>query len=249
MAVKQIKGSTVLVTGANRGIGKAIAEGMLERGSARLYAAVRRPESVQGLVEQYEGRVVAVPFDLVDEGLIEAAAETADDVDLLICNAGVLRTSDVFADDVYEALRFELDSNLFGLIRTVRAFAPVLKRNGGGALVQLNSVVSVKCFPDFTTYCASKAAAYAVTQALRTQLGEQGTSVHSVHPGPIATDMGDAAGLTEIAEPPSLVAGAIAAAVESGEFHVWPDTMARQIGEAYDGFAKGIVEADFSEGS
>lgn len=248
MAVNQVAGTTVLVTGANRGIGRAIAQGMLARGASKLYAAVRRPDAVQDLVEEYGGRVVPVPFDLGDEAVIQAAAAAASDVELLICNAGVLRTASVFSDDVYDALRFELDGNLFGFIRTVRAFAPVLKANGGGALVQMNSVVSMKCFPDFTTYCASKAASYAVTQALKFQLAEQGTLVHSVHPGPIATDMGDAAGLTEIAEPPTLVVDAIAAALESGDFHVWPDSMAKQIGGAYEAFATNVVEADLSEG-
>jgi short-subunit dehydrogenase len=167
---------------------------------------------------------------------------------LVINNAGVLRVSDVFSDSNLEDLEFELDANLFGLIRVAQAFAPVLKANGGGAFVQLNSVASMKCFPEFATYCASKAASYSFTQALRASLAEQGTAVHSVHPGPIATDMGEAAGLSEIAEPPELVGNAIIAALASGEFHVFPDSMAKQIGEAYEDFAKGVVEDDFSEG-
>ncbi|CDN11304.1 hypothetical protein RintRC_1671 [Richelia intracellularis] len=90
-----------------------------------------------------------------------------------------------------------------------QAFAPVLKANGAGVFAQLNSVVSMKTFSNFGTYSASKAASYSITQALREILSEQGTIVLSVHPGAIATDMGDAAGLTAIAEPPTLVAEAI----------------------------------------
>jgi NAD(P)-dependent dehydrogenase (short-subunit alcohol dehydrogenase family) len=106
----------------------------------------------------------------------------------------------------------------------------------------------MKNFANFATYCASKAAAYSITQALREVLKAQGTRVMSVHPGPIATDMGDAAGLTAIAEPPALVGEAIVGALASGDFHVWPDTLAREIGSVYQGFAEGVVEAQVSEG-
>src|SRR5436309_8949899 len=131
-----------------------------------------------------------------------------------------------------------MDVNVFGLIRMAQAFAPVLAANGGGAFVQLNSVVSVKSFPDFATYSASKAAAYSITQALRDRLKAQGTLVVSVHPGPIATDMADAAGLTAVADTPAVVADAIVAGLAAGEFHVFPDKMARNFWEAYRGFAR-----------
>ncbi|MGB3614935.1 MAG: SDR family NAD(P)-dependent oxidoreductase, partial [Elainellaceae cyanobacterium] len=124
----------------------------------------------------------------------------------------------------------------------------VLKANGGGVFAQLNSVVSMKTFSNFATYSASKAAAYSITQALRELLADQGTIVLSVHPGPIATDMGDEAGLTEIAEPPTLVADGIIAALKAGNFHVFPDSMAKQIGGAYASFATNVVEASMTEG-
>src|SRR5206468_2192040 len=157
---------------------------------------------------------------------ITAAAKAARDVQLVINNAGVLSTSDPLAAGAIEALKHETDVNVYGLIRMAQAFAPVLAANGGGALAQINSVVSVKRFADFATYAASKAAAYSITQALRDRLKGQGTRVLSVHPGPIATDMGDAAGLTAVAEPPSVVAEAIVAGLASDAFHVFPDTMA-----------------------
>jgi NAD(P)-dependent dehydrogenase (short-subunit alcohol dehydrogenase family) len=102
----------------------------------------------------------------------------------------------------------------------------------------------MKSFSAFSTYCASKAAAYSITQALRDVLREQGTLVVSVHPGPIATDMADSAGFEEIAEPASVVADSIIQALSDEAFHVFPDTMARQIGEVYRPFAENIVEAD-----
>ena len=99
----------------------------------------------------------------------------------------------------------------------------------------------------FATYSASKAAAYSITQGLHDLLNEQGTIVLSVHPGPIATDMADHAGLGEIAEPPSIVADSIIAALLNGDFHVFPDSMAKQFGGAYHDFAENIVEANIME--
>ncbi|UYV11270.1 MAG: SDR family oxidoreductase [Phycisphaera sp.] len=247
MSTIDINGKVALVTGANRGIGKAITETLLENGVSKVYAAVRKPESAQPLIDKYGDQVEAIRFDLTDEASIKAAAGTASDTQIVIANAGVLRTSSALDDDAIDSIEFEMNSNVYGLMRIARAFAPVLKANGGGALVQLNSVVSVKTFPDMATYCASKAASYAITQALRAQLGEQGTAVFSVHPGPIATDMGSQAGLDDVAEPPSLVANAILKAFKTGEFHIWPDSMAKQIGDAYQSFAQNVVEAEMAE--
>jgi len=243
-----INNKTILVTGANRGIGKVLVESFIEHGAAKVYAAVRKLESAAPLIEQYGDQVVPIYIDLAEPQSIAAAAQTASDVEVVVNNAGVLKTSTPLAEDAIAALKFEMDVNVYGLMAMAQAFAPVLKANGGGVFAQLNSVVSMKSFSNFATYSASKAAAYSITQALRELLGEQGTTVLSVHPGPIATDMGDAAGLTEIAEPPTLVAKAMIDALKAGEFHVFPDTMAKQIGGAYQSFAKNVVEAAMTEG-
>ncbi|WP_346294279.1 SDR family oxidoreductase [Sphaerothrix gracilis] len=239
---------TILVTGANRGIGKAIAETFIEHGAAKVYAAVRTPESAAPLVEKYGDKVVPIQLDLADPESIATAAQTAQDVEVVINNAGAFQGGTALAEDAIASLKFLMDINVYGLMHVARAFAPVLKANGGGVFAQLNSVVSMKTFSNFATYSASKAASYSVTQALRELLGEQGTIVLSVHPGPIATDMGDEAGLTDIAEPPTLVADGIIAALEAGEFHVFPDSMAKQIGGAYQSFATNVVEASMAEG-
>ncbi len=242
-----IQDKAALVTGANRGIGKAITEVLLANKAARVYAAVRDPASAEPLVAEHGSRVVPIEVDLASDDLVTAAAEKADDTFIVVNNAGILRTKTALSDGAIDDLRDEIDVNVYGLIRIARAFAPVLKANGGGAFVQLNSIVSMKCFSDFTTYCASKAAAYSVTQALREQLAEQGTSVVSVHPGPIATRMAEKAGMTEMAEQPSLVGEAIVEALRTGTFHVFPDSMARQIGQAYRSFAETVVESDIGE--
>ena len=236
-----LKNKVVLVTGANRGIGKSIVEEAIARGAAKVYAAVRSLESANSLIEKFGDKVVPLQMDLSDPASIVAAANVATDVHIVINNAGVLKNATALDSHAIEAFQFEMDVNVYGLMRVAQAFAPLLKRNGGGVLVQLNSVASIKTFADFATYSASKAASYAITQGLRDSLREQGTHVVSVHPGPILTDMANAAGLGEIAEPPSLVATAIFDAVADGSFHVWPDTMAKNFGEAYRSYAEAII--------
>lgn len=247
MSAIDVKGKIILITGANRGIGKAIAEAMIARGAGKIYAAVRNPDSAAALVDTHGDKVVPLDFDLADEDSIRQAAARASDVDIVVNSAGVFRATDPLADTAIEAIQFEIDRNVYGLMRTAQAFAPVLKTNGGGAFVQLNSVASLRCFADFTTYSASKAAAYSVTQGLRVSLAEQGTQVVSVHPGPIATDMANQAGLTEIAEPPSVVADAIIEALEHERFHVFPDGMAREVGAQFAGFAENVIEPMMAE--
>ncbi|WP_428387403.1 SDR family oxidoreductase [Mucisphaera sp.] len=242
----EISNSVALVTGANRGIGKSIVETLIAQGAAKVYAAVRNPDSAADLVATHDGKVVALELDVTRPETITAAAQTASDVNLVINNAGVLRNSDPLADDAIDNLQFEIDVNVSGLIRVAQAFAPVLKANGGGAFANLNSVASIKNFTPFSTYSASKAAAYAITQGLRDTLGAQNTHVLSVHPGPIATDMADQAGM-EGGDPPSVVAEGIVTALAQGDFHLFPDTMARQIWGAYESYANNIVEADLAE--
>lgn len=242
-----ITGKTILITGANRGIGKVFVESFIEHGAAKIYAAVRNLDSAAPLVKVYGDKVVPLYIDLGNPQSINAAAQVAQDVEVVINNAGVLKTSTPLEDDAIASLEFEMSINVYGLIHMAKAFAPILKANGGGVFAQLNSVVSMKAFSSFSTYSASKAAAYSITQTLRELLADQGTTVLSVHPGPIATDMGDAAGLTEVAESPVLVPEGVLEALKTGKFHVFPDSMAQQIGGVYSSFAENVVEVVMAE--
>lgn len=243
-----IKDRTILVTGANRGIGKSIVEEFLRGGARKVYAAARQLESLDALIAIYGDLVIPIHIDLNDPESIINAAQQAKDVEVVINNAGIANVANPLAINAIDALQEEMEINVYGLIRMAQAFAPVLKKNGGGAIAQLNSVASIKNFTDFTTYSASKAAAYSITQGLRDTLKEQGTLVVSVHPGPISTDMANALGIGEIAEPAELVPQAIIAALKAGDFHAFPDTMAKQIGAVYKDFAINVVEANLMEG-
>jgi len=206
-----------------------IARVMLSHGSAKVYAAVRDLDSARPLVDEHGEKVVPVHIDLGEPETISAAAKQANDVQLVVSNAGVLKTAEPLDAAAIDALQFETEINVFGLLRMAQAFGPVLKANGPGAFVQLNSVVSMKSFANFATYSASKAAAYSLTQALRDVWKEDGIAVLSVHPGPINTDMADKAGLGDMAEPPSTVSEGIVSALKAGEFHLFPDSFAKDL--------------------
>jgi len=233
-----VTGRVALVTGANRGIGKAIVEALIAHNTKKVYAAVRNIETVKPLVEKFKDKVVPIQIDLGKPETIKIACQKAQDVELVINNAGILKTHNPLSSDALEALAEEIEINVYGLIRMAQAFCPVLKTNGGGAFVQLNSVASIRSFPDFATYSASKACAYSLTEALKEKLVDQNTLVISVHPGPIATEMASKAGLHDIAEPPSVVAEGIIQALKEGQFHLFPDTMAKSLWEKYKLFVQ-----------
>ncbi|MCC9645351.1 SDR family oxidoreductase [Rhodopirellula sp. JC740] len=242
-----IRDSVFLVTGANRGIGKVILETALQRGAKKVYAAVRDVQTADDLVETHGDQVIPVRLDLNDPSSVREAALVAKDVNVVVNNAGVLQVCSAFADETIETLQYEMEANVYGLIRVAQAFAPVLKANGGGVFVQLNSVASLNATPEFATYCASKAAAYSITLGLRKSLQEQGTLVVSAHPGPIQTDMGRSAGFGEFASDPAIVAPAIFDAIEQGHFHAWIGPLAELISEPYQPFVEQILSGDMKQ--
>lgn len=236
-----IRNKIALVTGANRGIGKAIVESFIQHGAQKVYLAVRNLETTNDLVSQYGDKVEPVKADLADPESIEALALVANDVDIVVNNAGVLQSTELLSDDIEKALDFELGVNLYGLVRIAKAFTPILEAKTEAAFVQLNSVASIKNFTDFTSYAASKAASFSVTQGLRDVYRDKGIQVLSVHPGPISTDMAKGTDFEEIAEPASSVSEGIVAALKSGQFLLFPDTMAKQFEQGYQSYAESFI--------
>ncbi len=236
-----VKNKIALVTGANRGIGKEITESLIEHGIAKVYAAVRNIDSVQSLQDAHGGLVQPIRLDLSQPESIRLAAKQTKDVELVINNAGVLTDTTVLDHQAIESLRYEFETNVLGMLNVAQAFVPSLIKNKG-AFVQLNSVASVRAVSFIGTYSASKAAAYSITQSLWQELSDKGVRVLSVHPGPIATDMADQAGITDSAEPPSVVADGIIKALKTGQFHLFPDSLAQKIGEHYAGYADSVIE-------
>lgn len=241
----EVKDKVALVTGANRGIGKSILQSLIEHGAEKVYAAVRDTSTAEPLRDRYGDRVEPLLLDLASRESVDTAAQASRDVELIINNAGVLTRTRVLDADALDSLKFEFETNALGLLRMMQAYAPILRQAKQAAFVQINSVASLRTTSFLATYSASKAAAYSITQALRAELGEHGIAVLSVHPGPIATDMADQAGIAEIAEPPSIVSEAIIDALRTGQFLVFPDSFAINIGEHYEYFAEKEITGKF----
>jgi NAD(P)-dependent dehydrogenase (short-subunit alcohol dehydrogenase family) len=217
----QIKNSVVLVTGANRGLGQAFVNALLAAGAAKIYAAARDPHSItlQG--------VVPLKLDVTNAADIAAAAQVANDVTLLINNAGISRGSPLLAAGSADAARAELETNVFGPLALSQAFAPILKANGGGAIVNVLSVLSWLNIAGAATYSVSKSAAWSLTNGLRGELHAQGTQVVGVHVGFMDTDM--ASGTPGPKAAPLDVARQTLAALEAGQDEVLADELSRGV--------------------
>jgi NAD(P)-dependent dehydrogenase (short-subunit alcohol dehydrogenase family) len=179
----QIENAVVLVTGANRGIGLAFARALLARGARKVYAAARDPATVT------MPGVVALTLDVTQPEQIAAAVKEAPDVTLVINNAGIAQPGGVLAQDSEAVTRRIFETNVYGVLNMSKAFAPVLKANGGGALLNVLSVASWVNGGELAAYSASKSAAWSLTNALRHELAAQKTQVLGLHMAYVDTDL------------------------------------------------------------
>jgi NAD(P)-dependent dehydrogenase (short-subunit alcohol dehydrogenase family) len=220
-----ISSSIPAVTGAGRGLGRQLVDGLLDRGVPKVYALARDTSTVRE-----DPRVVPVPFDLRDPASIEAAARVAADTTLLINNASTATFATPLEANL-AAVRTEIEVNFEGLYRTIRAFVPVIESSGGGQIVNVLSLLSLASTPPMTGYSASKAAAHSLTQALRPVLRVRGITVHGVYPGGIDTDM--LAGIDAAKTPPAEVAAGILVGLAADQEDIFPDPNSRAMSQVW----------------
>ncbi|HEX4049765.1 MAG TPA: SDR family oxidoreductase [Steroidobacteraceae bacterium] len=217
----RIHGCVALVTGSNRGLGRAFCEGLIQRGAKKVYAAARDPARIS------TAGVIPCKLDVTLLADVASLVGSCQDVTLLINNAGLLRDSPMLGTNSQAAAREEMDTNYFGPLGLIQEFKPVLARNGGGAIVNVLSVASWFTNPFMATYCASKAAEEVLTDATRMQLRSQSTHVLGVYAGYIDTDM--AAAVNRPKTSPREVVDRTLAGVESGADRVFADDRAEFI--------------------
>lgn len=226
----EIKGSVALVTGANRGLGKAFVELLLAGGAKKIYAAARDPKSIPAM----EG-VVPLKLDVTNAADISTAARDCKDVTLLVNNAGILRGASLLDASALESARAEWETMCFGPLALSQAFAPALAANGGGAIVNVLSALSWISFPGVATYSSAKAAAWSLTNGLRNELSGQGTQVIALHVGFMDTDMARGVNMPKIA--PSAVVLQTLYALQQGEVEVLADGTSEQLKQ---GLSQGV---------
>jgi len=220
----QIEGAVALVTGANRGLGQAYARALVKRGARTVYAAARHPEEVT------DPDITPIKLDITAPDEVADAARRCADVTLLINNAAELRLSPLIGADSLGDARAQMETNYFGTLAMCQAFAPVLARNGGGALVNMCSIISFFNRPSIGAACASKAALWSITNGIRIELRPQGTLVVSVHVGFI--DTRNAVGFDGPKHAPADIAAQVLDAVEAGQEELLADEQSRRMKDA-----------------
>jgi NAD(P)-dependent dehydrogenase (short-subunit alcohol dehydrogenase family) len=226
----RIEGAVALVTGANRGIGRAITEALLDRGAGKVYATARDPKSLEWLTQRHGSRVVALQLDVTRADQVAEIARQTQDVDLLFNNAGMAQGTNLSNEEIVDEARREMEVNYLGTLRMVQRFADTLAQRGG-AIVNISSAAGLANVPFMPTYSASKAALHSLTQGSRALLAARGVSVFGVYPGPIDTEMAKEVPFDKTS--PDDLATAVLDSVEAGEEDIFPDPYAVAFGEQF----------------
>ncbi len=218
-----LSGKTVLVTGANRGIGFAIVKALLNRGVSKIYAGARDPKK---LPDFGDARIRPLTLDITNKEQVAAAAKTAGDINVLINNAGVAAFSSIL-DGPLDLVERDMNTNYFGTLDMIRTFVPVLEGKEGAAIVNVVTIAAFANFPMVGGYSASKSALFSLSQGIRIELASKAIAVHTVNPGPIDTELAsefptDKADADQTAE--NIIVG-----LENDEADIFPDEMGRQM--------------------
>lgn len=217
----QIEKSTVLITGANRGIGLAFAKAFLARGAKKVYAGSRDHSKIN------LAGVTPIKLDVNSTADVQAAAQLAQDVTIVVNNAGIANLGSFMTEDAEVLLRSHLETNVLGPLRVSRAFAPVLAQNGGGALINVASIASWISSPILASYAVSKSALWSLSNGLRNDLRGQGTQVLTLHMGFVDTDL--TKGLEMPKSTPEAIVEYALQALEAGADEVLADEMTKQV--------------------
>ncbi len=236
--VMNISGRVALVTGANRGIGHALVEALIARGAKKIYATARDISTLTHFTSSHLDMVRSVRLDITDHAAVANAAATCNDVELVINNAGISHVSGLISAISLEDSREEMEVNYFGTLAMCRSFSNILRSNGGGCIVNVLSILSHVTMPTLGSYCASKAAALRLTEGVRAELAEQNTTVISVMPGAVDTEM------TKDFDVPKMtsqeVSESVMDAVEAGTEDVYPGDGASELRMKLDQNAKEV---------
>lgn len=227
-----------LITGANRGIGKAITIAFLDAGASKVYAGTRDLSILDELKEKYGERLVPVQLDVTNRDDVKAVQEVATDIQILVNNAGVGAFGGFFDENYKETLQQNYAVNVFGLIDITHALSNALKNNKNTAVVNISSVAGLGNMPVVGTYSSSKAAAHSITQGMRAELASHNVLVAGVYPGPIDTRMAENFDMEKAS--PESVAQEIISGLQNGAEDIYPDPMSKQVGEGYSVSPKGI---------
>ena len=229
-----LENKTIFVSGANRGIGKAIVEALLKQPVVKIYAAAR---NITDVPEFGDKRVVPVKLDITDLDLIKKAVDAAQDVDVLINNAGVATISSVVSSEL-DMLKYDMNVNYFGTLNMIRFFVPVLEKRGNGAIANVISIVGLASMFSIGGYSASKAALFSANQAVRAELKAKHISVHGIFPGPIDTDMSRNFDMPKTSA--EVAAENIVKGIISGQEDIFHDPMSSQLSELWAKDPKGL---------
>jgi len=240
----EIEGKVALVSGANRGIGKAITIELLENGAKKVYACARNVSSLDELKEKYGDRLVPLELDVTKDETIENASKTADDLEILVNNAGVFAFGNFLGGNLLKSLETNLEVNVLGLVKLTNAFMKILKTKDSAAIVSVSSAAALGNMPMGLTYSASKAMVHSIVQGMRAELKDSNVLVAEVFPGPIDTDM--TKGFEMEKDTPENVAKNVIKGIKEGTEDIFPDPMSKQVGEVYATSPKSI-EKQFSE--